>query len=124
MGNALKIVTKLMEEKIGKRTTRQIICVLLLIFGVKRREIKEKTGASPTSLCKYEKMIKEERVGELFEAELYRPVSELEKYTKEIEAEFEKQAPKTRREAQERIKRLTGLERALPNIGKFLKKRV
>ena len=120
----LKVIIGLMEEKLGKRMTQQIVCVLLLIFGVKRSEIKEHIGASPTSLCKYEKLIEEEKLSELFEAELYRPVSELEKHAEKIELEFAKKAPKTRAEAQERIKRLTGLERALPNIGKFLKKRV
>ena len=124
MSYGLKVIIKIMEEKMGKRTTQQIVCVLLLIFGVKRSEIKEQIGASPTSLCKYDKLIEEEKLSELFEAELYRPVSELEKHAAAIEADFAKKPPKTRAEAQERIKRLTGLERALPNIGKFLKKRV
>jgi hypothetical protein len=124
MNYALKVIKKLMEEKLGKRPTQQILCILLLIFGVKRKVIKKEIGASPTSLCKYEKLIREEKLLELFEAELYRPVSELEKHTDVIEEAFAKNPPKTRGEAAERIKRLTGVERALPNIGKFLKKRV
>jgi len=123
MNYALSLIIKLLEEKIGKRPTHQILCILLLIFGVKRVEIKEQIGASPTSLCKYDKLIREEKLTELFEAELYRPVSELEKHSAVIEEDFAKNPPKTRSEARERIKRLTGLERALPNIGKFLKKR-
>ena len=124
MNYALKIIKKIMEEKLGKRTTQQILCILLLIFGVKRNVIEKQIGASPTSLCKYDKLIREEKQPELFEAELYRPVSELEKHTDVIEEDFGKNPPKTRAEAAERIKRLTGIERALPNIGKFLKKRV
>ena len=124
MNYALKIIKKIMEEKLGKRTTQQILCILLLIFGVKRNVIEKQIGASPTSLCKYDKQIREEKQPELFEAELYRPVSELEKHTDVIEEDFGKNPPKTRAEAAERIKRLTGIERALPNIGKFLKKRV
>lgn len=123
MRYALKVIMKLMEEKIGKRTTQQIVCILLMIFGVKRSEIKSAIGASPTSMCKYDKLIKEEKLNELFEAELYRPVSELEKYASKIEEALEKNPPKTRAEAQERIKRITGITRSLPAIGSFLKKR-
>jgi len=122
MEYAIKIIKKLMERKVGKRQTHQIICIILLIFGIKQEEIREKIGASRTSLSKYKKYVREEKLNELFEADLYRPVSELENHTAEIESEFEKQPPKTRREAAERIKKLTGIERALPNIGRFLKK--
>jgi len=122
MSYAIKIIKKMLEERIGKRLTQEIICVLLMIFGVARKEINEKIGASPTSMCKYEKLIREEKLTDLFEAELYRPVSELEKYAAKIEAEFEKKPPKTRGEAAERIKRMTGIERSLPAIGTFLKK--
>jgi transposase len=124
MKHTIKVIKELLESKIGKRLAREIVCLLLLAFGVSRQEIMNKIGASHTTLCKYNKMIEEERVVELFEAELYRPVSELEKYSSEIEEEFEKKPPKTRGEAQERIKRLTGIERSLPVIGKFLKKKV
>jgi transposase len=123
MNYAIKVIKELMEAKIGKRLAREIICLLLLAFGVSRQEIMKKIGASHTTLCKYNKMMEEERITELFEAELYRPVSELEKYSSEIEEEFAKKPPKTRGEAQERIKRLIGIERSLPVIGKFLKKR-
>ena len=123
MSYALKVIIKIMGEKIGKRTTHQIICVLMLIFGIERKAIKAAIGASPTSICKYAQLIKEEKLNELFEAELYRPVSELEKYASEIEEELEKNPPKTRAEAAERIKRITGITRSLPAIGTFLKKR-
>jgi len=123
MEYALKVIIKIMEEKIGKRTTQEIICVLMLIFGVKRSEIKGAIGVSPTSMCKYNKMIKEERLTELFEAKLYRPVSELEKHAEEIENALEKNPPKTRAEAAEIIKKITGITRSLPAVGTFLKKR-
>ena len=123
MKYAIQVIVSLLNEKIGKRTTHQIVCVLLLVFGVKRNEIQEAIGVSRTSLWKYEKLLREEKLKELFEAELYRPVSELEKHSALIEEDFANSPPKTRSEAAERIKRLTGIERSLPNIGKFLKKR-
>jgi len=124
MKYALKVIIEMLEEKIGKRLTRQIVCVLLLIIGMKKSEIKTLIGISPTSLYKYDKLIEAEKLSELFADNVYRRVSDLEKHSDVIEADFAKKPPKTRAEAQERIKRLTGLERALPNIGKFLKKRV
>jgi transposase len=120
---AVKVIYKILTESINKRQAKQIIFVLLLAFGVNKKEITEKAGAGLTSLYKYEKLIEEEKLNEIFEAELYRPVSELEKYASEIEEELERHPPKTRAEAQERIRRVTGITRALPNIGRFLKKR-
>jgi len=124
MKYALRVITKLLEEKIGKRTAQQIICVMMLVFGIKRSEIKAATGFSPTSLCKYDKLIREEQLSELFEANLYRPVSELEKYAEKIDKDFVKKPPKTRSEASERIFRLTGIKRSIWAVGNFLKKRV
>ena len=123
MFNALDIVIDMLESRLGSRVTRQVICVLLLLFGVSRRDIEEKIGTSPATLCKYNKLICNNEVQKLFEAELYRPVSELEKFAEQIEKDFEEKPPKTRREAQERIKKLTGIERSLPRVGAFLKKR-
>lgn len=120
---AVKVIYKILEERLNKRQAKQIICVLLLAFGITKKEIKEKAGGKTTSLYKYEQLIEEERLGELFEAELYRPVSELEEHTEKIKEEFAKKPPKTRGEAKERIKRLTGIERSLPVIGSFLKKK-
>lgn len=123
MKYGVKVIMELLEEKIGKRLTRQILCVLLLIMGMKKSEIKTMVGVSPTSLYKYDKLIEEEKLNELFADNVYRRVSELEKHTATIEKDFANNPPQTRSEAKERIKRLTGLDRALTNIGKFLKKR-
>ena len=123
MNQAIKIVKEMLEKKIGKRLAREIIVIVLLCFGVSRKEIMTKIGASHTTLCKYNKLIEEERVSELFESRMYRRVSELEAYSEAIEAEFATNPPKTRSEAAERIKRLTGIERAVTNVAKFLKKK-
>jgi len=124
MKQAIKMIKNMMENRIGKRLAREIICILLLAFGVSRKEIMEKIGASHTTLCKYTKLIEEERLTELFEVKLVRQVSELEKHSAKIEEAFTKKPPKTRSEAAEAIKRLTGVERSVWAVAKFLKKRV
>ena len=123
MKQAIKIVKNMLENRIGKRLAREIICVLLLAFGISRKEIMEKIGASHTTLCKYNKLIEEERLRELFEVKLSRQVSELEKHSTVIEEAFEKNPPKTRSEAAEAIKRMTGLERSVWAVARFLKKK-
>jgi len=119
----INVIRKILESKVGKRQSQQIICLIMLVCGVRKAEIREKTGASQTSLYKYESLIESEKLEELFEADLYRPVSELEKYSAEIEEAFDKNPPKTRSEAAEIIKRLTGISRSLPAIANFLKKK-
>jgi hypothetical protein len=120
---AITVIKKILEEKIGKRQAQQIICIIMLVCGVKKTEIREKTGASQTSLYKYEELIETEKLEKIFEAELYRPVSELEKHSEKITEDFAENPPKNRREAAERIKRLTGIERAVTNAAIFLKKK-
>ena len=122
MSQAIKIIKNMLENRIGKRLAREIICVLLLAFGISRKEIMEKIGASHTTLCKYNKLIEEERLRELFEVKLSRKVSELEKHSAEIEEAFEKKPPKTMSEAAEAIKRMTGIERSVWAAARFLKK--
>jgi len=124
MKQAIKIIKNMMESRIGKRLAREIICILLLVFGVSRKEIMEKIGASHTTLCKYNNLIEEERLSELFEVKLTRKVSEIEKHSAKIEEAFAKKPPKTRTEAAEAIKRMTGLERSVWAVAKLLKKKV
>ena len=50
-------------------------------------------------------------------------VSELEKHSAKIEEAFAKNPPKTRSEAAEQIKRMTGVERSVWSVSRFLKKR-
>jgi len=123
MCSALNIVVSMLESRIGKREAHQMICILLLLFGVSRKNIQERIGASHTTLCKYSQFINSDKISELFDANLYRPVSELEKFSEQIEKDFEANPPKTRAEAKERIKKLTGIERSLSQVGKFLKKK-
>jgi hypothetical protein len=123
MNYGIKFVIRLLEGKLGKRLGKQILYIILIVFGVKRELIKETIGYSPTTFAKYEKALEREELGLIFEQKYNSPKSELEKWRGKIEAEFDEKPPKTRREARERIKAMTGIERGLTQIGKFLKKK-
>jgi len=51
----------------------------------------------------------------------YRPVSDLAAYTDKIKADFEREPPRCASEARKRIKELTGLERGMSQVRKFVK---
>jgi len=122
MSVIVKFIMSFLEERIGKRETKQIIYVILLAFGVERKIIREVFGASDVTLCKYNAAIKAGNPEIIFEQNYNRPESELEKHREEIFSEFEKNPPANRREAAATIERITGLKRSLPQIGNFLKK--
>jgi transposase len=94
-----------------------------MIFGIKNSEIKLKTGVSYDALRKYRNALEAENIDPLFINNGYREKSELEKFDAIIIADFDKDPPKTLREAQERIQELTGLTRSLARIRVYLQKR-
>ena len=122
MSYGIRFIVDYMEKRLGKRVTKQIIYVILLLFNVERKVIREVFGASDVTLCKYYAAIKNENLAIVFEQTYNQPQSELEKYRKQIENEFENNPPSTRREAALKIEKITGIKRSLPRIGKFLKK--
>ena len=94
-----------------------------MVFGIKNNEIKIETGISYDALRKYRRALVMEDLDPLFANHGYREKSELDQYDEVIIADFEKHPPKTLRDAQERIQRLTGLKRSLHRIEVYLKKR-
>ena len=122
MPYGVKFVLDFLESKLGKRVGKQIICVILLVFLVERKKIRNILGASDVTLCKYSAALKSENLESIFEQEYNRPRSELEAHREQIEQMFENDPPMTRREAALAIEKLTGLKRGLTQIGKFLKK--
>lgn len=117
-----KFAIDFLSERIGIRAAKQIIYILLLVFGVERKRIRETFGASDVTLCKYNAALKDEDLTRIFECKFYRPQSELEAHREKIEREFEINPPSTRREAAVKIEQMTGIKRSLPRVGKFLKK--
>ena len=122
MSYGVKFIVEFLEERLGKRVTMQVIYILLLLFDVERKVIREVFGASDVTLCKYHAAIRNGNLTSVFEQSYRQPQSDLEAYREQIELEFEKNPPATRREAAIRIEEITGISRSLLRIGKFLKK--
>ena len=122
MSYGVNFVVGFLERKLGKRVAKQILYMILLVFGVERRKIKEVLGASDGTLVKYSTALKDENLERIFSQNYNRPQSELEVYRKQIEEAFEAKPPATRREAALVIERITGMKRGLTQVGKFLKK--
>ena len=120
-GNLQKLI-EIAQEKLGIRFVKQLFAVLLLIFGVDKKAIIEKLGVSRFSIKKYKELLQNGRIKDLFCDNVYRPRSEMEDYKAEIAAAMEKAPPQTLREAAAIIKKVSGLERSLPQVMKFLKK--
>jgi transposase len=122
MSYGVKFVINFLENQYGKRIAKQILYIILLVFGVERKKIKEVLGASDVTLCKYSAALKDENLEAIFIQNYNRPQSKLEEYREQIEQRFEEKPPATRCEAALVIKDITGIERGLTQIGKFLKK--
>ena len=122
MSYGVKFVIDFLTERLGKRVAKQILYVVLMVFGVDRKTIRDALGASDVTLCKYSAAIRDEKLESVFEQNYNRPQSELEAYREQIEQEFEDKPPATRREAAMAIENLTGMQRGLTQVGKFLKK--
>ena len=122
MSYGVKFVIDFLKQRLGTRVAKQILFVILLVFNVDRKIIREVLGASDVTLCKYSAALRDENLASIFEQNYNRPQSELEAYRGQIEKEFEERPPATRREAALVIEKITGMERGLTQIGKFLKK--
>ncbi len=122
MSYGVKFVVKFMEEKFGKRAAKQILYIILMVFGVERKKIKAILGASDVTLVKYGSALKSESLAQIFVQDYNRPQSKLEEYRTQIEEAFEVKPPATRREAALVIEKITGIKRSLTQVGKFLKK--
>ncbi len=119
------VLLKMLEEHYGKRGARIMVCLILITFGISHIEIKKKFGASYDALRKYRMALENKNVANLFVTHNAdsRMKSELLKYDEQIMSDFDKNPPKTVREAQERIKAMTGIERGCTRIRAYLKKR-
>jgi hypothetical protein len=124
MTNGLYVVLRLLTEVFGKRRYAQtIICLTLMAFGITNSAIKEKLGMSYDTLRKYRVALDKGNVDGLLEFKGERTKSELDSFETVITKEFNAHPPKTLRDAQERILKLTGLNRSLHRIDVWLKKR-
>jgi transposase len=117
------VLIKLLAKTFGKRGAKIIVCLVLMCFGITNSEIKASFGTSFDALRKYRKALEKSEIDSLFELKSERQKSELDAYSDIIQADFEAAPPKTLREAQVRIAKLTGIKRSLNRLCAFLKKR-
>ena len=123
MRNGFEYVSEILSRHFGKRGAKIVICLVLMAYGLKSKEIKGELGLSYDSLRKYKEALDGRTAETLFVRGGKRMQSELEPYTDKIMADFEANPPKTLRDAQERIQALTGIKRSLHRIRIYLLKR-
>ncbi len=124
MSNKYPLVIAFLERLFGKRGARTIFCLVLMAFGLTHTEIQSKCGVSLSTLRRYRNSLESGEIDGLFVVgERERQRSELDDYEDEIMASFEKNPPKTLREAQSRIEDMTGLKRSLTRVRAWLEKR-
>ena len=120
----METVLSLLLKIIGKqRYARIIVCLVLIAFGVPSSEIHKKFGTSLSALRKYKSALQSGQIDHLIEFKGSRTQSTLNDYEDIILEEFDATPPKTLRDAQERIRKMTGLDRSLHRIRVWLKKR-
>jgi transposase len=124
MTNGLETILRLLAKVFGKqRYAQTVVCLTLMAFGITNSAIKEKLGMSYDTLRKYRVALDQGDVDRLLEFKGERTRSELDGFETEIMKEFNANPPRTLRDAQERIQKLTGLSRSLHRIDVWLKKR-
>ena len=125
MTKAFELLLTMLGKHLGKRGARIMVCLILMAFGITNSEIREKFGASFDSLRKYRSALENENIEPLFVTNNVdsRMKSELLNFDEQIMNDFDKNPPKTAREAQERIAALTGVKRNLTRIRAYLLKR-
>jgi len=120
----MEIVLQLLTKVFGKqRYAKVIICLTLMAFGISSGEINKKLGISFPTLRKYKSALENNEIERLFEFKGIRTKSALNDYEDVILKDFDANPPKTLRDAQERIRKLTGLNRSLNRVRVWLKKR-
>ncbi len=106
---------------------RRMQALHLKAQGIPHAKIGEMLSICPTTLRKYfgaflSASAEEGRVAALKELNYKGKPNRLMEKRDEIVSNLEKNPPATRKEAQARIKALTGIQRSLPQVGEFLKK--
>lgn len=117
------IIQLLTKVFVKQRYAKVVVCLVLMAFGISNSEINKKLGTSFPTLRKYRFALESGKIDQLFEFKGKRTRSALNDYEDAILNEFNANPPKTLRDAQERILKLTGLNRSLHRIRVWLKKK-
>lgn len=104
------------------RVQRKMDALLLKSQGLSHGDIGKILGICQDTLREYFYQYKSGGIEALKVINFYQPASELSKHQGIIEDEFRANPPATIKEAANRIKELTGIQRSEYSVGKFLKK--
>jgi transposase len=118
-------IEELRNERFNHHHTivqKKIESLLLKSQGLEHKTIGKIMGICQDTLREYIDQYLENGLEGLKELRFYKPKSELEYYSEIIAKEFEEKPPATIKEASSRIKDLTGIERSIVQVRKFLKK--
>lgn len=114
----------ILTKALGKaRYAKVIVCLILMAFGISNSEINKKLGITMPTLRKYKSALESGEIDRLFEFKGRRTKSVLDDYESVILNEFDIKPPKTLRDAQTRIEKITGEKRSLNRVRVWLKKR-
>lgn len=100
---------------------RMMNALWLKSCGLKHTDICQYAGVSSTTLTSYLKRYLETELDELLEPAYHIPKSELEAHKDLLKDYFEKNPPKSMKEAAQKIEELTGIERSTQRVRIFLK---
>ena len=104
------------------RVQRKMEAMLLKSQGLSHGVIGGIVGVSQKTLRGYFADYQSGGIEKLKELKFYQPQSELSEYTVKIEEMFRANPPATAKEAAEKIKEITGIERSENRVREFLKK--
>ena len=121
--DGIGIVLNFLARSFGKRGSKVVVCLILMVFGFENSEIKKSFGMSYDTLRKYKAALVSGSIEPLFKNSGARAKSELNIHSELIISDFNVRPPKTLREARDRIYSLTGIKRSINRIRIFLKKR-
>ena len=118
-------INQLKEESIYHEhhiVRRRMLALLLKSQGEPHQDIAERVGISGTTLREYFDLYLEGGLAALKTLHYQGKANELAQHKDEIIGALEANPPATYKEAQARIKEVTGLQRSLPQVRAFLKK--
>ena len=124
MNEKVSVLLSFLSRHFTMRGAKIIVVLVLMAVGMKNADVKKIIGTSWDSLAKYRRALEADDLDSLFHMPTgNRKRSEMEQFNEQIDALFNANPPKTLREARERIKEITGLDRSLTRVRKYLIKR-
>lgn len=117
-------ILQILTKAFGKaRYAKVIVCLVLMAFGISNSEINKKVGITLPTQRKYKRALESGEIDGLFEFKGKRTKSVLDDYESDILNEFDKNPPKTLRDAERKIEKITGERRSLNRVRVWVKKR-